>query len=318
MTPKIAILETIHDHGIETLKRFSEVDHLEGLDRNDLLKIIKNYDGAIIKSNIKIDAEFLNCAKNLNFVARGGVGTDNIDLALLKKHKIQLFLTPTANTISTAEFTIGTIIALAKRFPELSCAVNKKDFRRHLYEGRELAQMNVGILGLGNVGMAVAKRLSSFGCKLYGCDRTMRRETIFNDLGGEMVEKLEDMLPFLDVLSIHVPLTGQTKNLINSKILQKIKPGCILINTSRGSVVNQFDLLEALNDGKLSTAALDVLDPEPPYNCPPEKCDYSHVLLNHPKIMYTPHVAASTREAQKEISMSLALKIEEFYKNKRR
>jgi D-3-phosphoglycerate dehydrogenase len=305
MKPKIAILETIHPDGVRGLKAFAKIDHLEEYSRPALLKKIGIYDGIIVKSNIQVDTEFVGTAKKLSIVGRAGVGTDNIDKKLLHDKGIRLVTVPSGNTISTAEFTIGMMITMTRRLPEISKAIAHQDFRRHLYEGRELGQLTVGILGLGQVGMAVAERLQPFGCRLLGYDRTQKNASAFRKLGGEMSSTLSDMLPHLDVLSLHVPVTPETEGMIDQKVFNLIKPGCILINTARGLLINDQDLIAALDSEKLQSAAIDVIHPEPPYNGAPEKNNFKHQILNHEKIFYTPHFAASTQDAQRKIALRL-------------
>ena len=311
MMIKIAILETIDSAGVEAMQAFADVDRLEGLPRGELLDCLYAYDAVVVKSNIQVDEAFIRAAPRLKVVGRAGVGVDNFDQGALRDHGVVLITTPTGNTISTAEFTVGMILNLIRRVPEISDAVSCNDFRRHLYEGRELSQMSVGILGVGNTGMTVAKRLSAFGCRVIGCDRTMRRKTIFADLGGEMVETLEEMLPEIDLLTLHAPSTPQTQGIINKAVLYQMKEGSYLVNTARGNIVNESDLIDALDNGQIAGAALDVIDPEPPYDLAPELNDFSHPLLNHPRVIFTPHVAASTQDAQYRIGVQLASKMKD-------
>ncbi len=309
MTIKIAILETIHNDGLKAMQDYAHVDRLEGLSRDELLAELGAYDAVVTKSNIIVDTDFIKSAPNLKAVGRAGVGVDNFDQDALAAHDIKLITTPTGNTISTAEFTIGLILSLIRRMPDIENAVSQNDFRRHLYEGRELSQMTVGIVGLGNTGMTVAKRLSAFGCKLIGCDRTMKRKTLFADLGGVMVEDIDEMLSDIDVLTLHVPSTPQTKFMIDRSVFSNMKPGSYLVNTARGSVVNENDLLSALESRKIEGAALDVVTPEPSYDVDPDQQVFDHPLVKHSRVIYTPHIAASTEDAQRRISMQLAMKI---------
>ncbi len=312
MTVRVAILETIHENGIQAMQAFAQVDRLEGVSRAELLQRVGEYDAVVVKSNIQVDSEFLDAAMQLRVVARAGVGVDNFDQDVMAERNVRLFTTPTGNTISTAEFTVGLILNLVRRFPEIQNAVGRQDFRRHLYEGRELSQMTVGILGVGNTGMTVAKRLSAFGCRIMGCDRTMRRKTIFADLRGTMVEHLDAMLPEIDLLTLHVPSTPQTVGVVNASVFDQMKEGSFFVNTARGSVVNEADLLVALNSGQINAAALDVVDPEPPYDIHPDLSDFSHPLVDHQRVLYTPHIAASTEDAQRRMSLQIADKLREF------
>lgn len=306
MSIKIAILETIHETGVQKMREYAQVDHLEGIGRDKLLECLHIYDSIIVKSNINVDQELVEKASCLKVVGRAGVGVDNFDQQALDAKGIKLLTTPTGNTISTAEFTVSLILNLIRRMPEIQGAVGRNDYRRHLYEGRELSQMTVGILGAGNTGMTVAKRLSAFGCELMACDRTMRRKTLFSDLGGTMVETLDEMLEHIDILTLHIPSTPETYQIIDNTVFNKMKRNSYLINTARGNVVNEVDLIEALDNGRLAGAAVDVITPEPPYDQDPENCKFSHPIINHGKVIYTPHIAASTEDAQSRMSLQLA------------
>lgn len=310
MTYKIAILEKIDDAGVRVLSDFALIDHLEGISRTDLLECINKYDVIITKSNIQVCKELIRRAVKLKIVGRAGVGIDNFDLDALKQRNIQLITTPTANTASTAEFTICMILNLIRRTPEIMAAVQKNDFRRHLYEGRELSKMSVGILGVGNTGLGVAQRLAPFGCKIHGYDRTMRRRSAFEALGGITHENFDSMLPHINILTLHIPSTPETLHIINKQTLSLMKRGSYILNMARGSVVNEEDLLTMLNNGHVAGAALDLIDPEPSYDLAPDQQNtLINPLLSHPNIIYTPHIAASTIDAQKKISLQLAEKI---------
>jgi len=312
MKPEIVVLERINKSGISLLSKYSDLKFNIGLSRKEYLKKIENARGIIIKSVTKVNNELLQKAKKLKVVVRAGTGLDNIDTKLLKKKKIKLINTPKANAISTAEFTLMQILNLCRRVPDFYHNLKKNDFRRHLLEGRELKQLNVGILGVGNVGYEVAKRLKPFGCKMYAYEKNMNNNSRFKKLGGTVVSSLDRLITKIDILTIHINLTKKNKNLINKKLFDKIKRNILLINCARAELINDNDLIKAIRSKKIFYAALDVINPEPNYD--KKKNDLSHKLLNTKNIFYTPHLAASTVDAQRKISRELSLKLIKFLK----
>jgi len=192
--PLIGILESIHQDGINLLKKFSNVYLDTGKSKKKIFENVKHYDVIFIKSNIQINKEFIESAKNLKIVARAGTGTDNVDLDLLEKRKIKFFSTPGLNSKSVAELTIAFILILIKKLPDLDKAVSKGDYRRHLFLSKDLSELKVGLVGIGNVGIEVAKRLKPFGCKLYGYDKFSKKKQQFNKLKGTFVSSFEKLL----------------------------------------------------------------------------------------------------------------------------
>ena len=305
MKPKIAVLELFHSLGIEYCREFAEVDILTSLTRVEILNVIANYDAIIIKSVTEIDSEFLEHAKRLKVIGRAGAGTDNIHFSALEKYDVRLITVPTGNTISAAEFTIYFMLRLCKRIAEAEEFISRSDFRRHLLEGRELGEMTVGLVGLGNVGMAVSERLSKFGSRIIGYSKEVKSREQFLGMGGVLVDSLEVLLAQVDIVSLHVPLNLETKHLLNAETLSHARNGILLVNTARGGLINDDALLDALNSGKVKAAAVDVLCPEPVYDALPGDVIYEHPLLEHPNVFVTPHMAASTEDAQKRIADKL-------------
>ncbi|OGT54006.1 MAG: hypothetical protein A3F17_07405 [Gammaproteobacteria bacterium RIFCSPHIGHO2_12_FULL_41_15] len=302
---RVAVLENIHTIGIDLCRQFSVVDVLTQLSRQKLLNIIKHYDAIIIKSVTCVDHELLRHAPKLKAVGRAGVGVDNIDLSALEQQGITLITTPGENAVSAAEFTVCLILHLCKRMSEVVINMSQRDFRRHLLEGRELSTMIVGLVGLGNVGMAVATRLSTFGCQIMGYSKIVKSPQEFLRI-GKLVNSLEELIAAVDILSFHVPLTAETKHMLNANTLAHTTRPILVVNTARGAVIDDQALLDAINAGRVKAAALDVLTPELPYDEKSRASSYTHPLLQHDKIFVTPHLASSTEEAQVRIATQIA------------
>jgi D-3-phosphoglycerate dehydrogenase len=305
MKPIITIFEAIHTSGIEYLAEFADIRLAYGVDRINCLKLTSESDAIVVKSVVQVDKELLGNSPRLRVIGRAGTGVDNIDVIEAKKMNIQVLTVPTGNSVSAAEFTLLQILSLCRRLPEVTNSTNENDFRRHLLEGRELQDMTVGLVGLGNVGMLVSERLKAFGCKILGWDPRSKDKSDFISHGGVYVESFEQLLSEVDILSFHARLTPDNYHMMGRKQFQKVKDGLLLINCARADLVDQNALLESVNNGKVAMASLDVLEPEPPFDLHPKEHNYQHQLLKHPRIIVTPHIGASTIEAQKRISLNL-------------
>ena len=305
MKPIITIFEAIHTSGIEYLAEFADIRLAYGVDRINCLKLTSESDAIVVKSVVQVDKELMGNSPRLRVIGRAGTGVDNIDVLEAKKMNIQVLTVPTGNSVSAAEFTLLQILSLCRRLPEVTNSTNENDFRRHLLEGRELQDMTVGLVGLGNVGMLVSERLKAFGCKILGWDPRSKDKSDFISHGGVYVESFEQLLSEVDILSFHARLTPDNYHMMGRKQFQKVKDGLLLINCARADLVDQNALLESVNNGKVAMASLDVLEPEPPFDLHPKEHNYQHQLLKHPRIIVTPHIGASTIEAQKRISLNL-------------
>ena len=290
------------------MRAFADVDVRLALPRPDLLAAIGAYDAIVVKSVVRVDAELLDAASRLRAVARAGVGLDNIDVAGAQRRGVPVLHTPRSNANAVGEFTVALILMLLRNVVAATDGVSRGDFRRHLVEGRELGSLAVGIVGMGHAGAAVARHLGGFGCKLLATDPAPADRGAFLALGGEFCP-LRDLLGRSDVVTLHVPLTDETRGLIGERTLPWMKPGAILINTARGAVVDAAALLKAIDAGTVGAAAFDTLSPEPPHDLPPEMHSFDHPLLRHPKVLVTPHMGASTAEAQRRIGMELSKKL---------
>jgi len=313
MKPVITIFEAIHTLGIEQMSKFADVRIAYGVDRLNCLKLSSESDSIVVKSVVQVDKELLDCSPRLRSIGRAGTGIDNINISEAKKRNIKVFTVPTGNSVSAAEFTILQMLMLCRRIPEVTKLVKNNDFRRALLEGRELQNMTVGLVGIGNVGTLVTERLQTFGCKVLGFDPYQKDKTKFISYGGICVDSLNDLLSKVDILSLHAKLTSENYHMFAKKQFKKIKQGLLFVNCARAELVDETVLLEFLNNGKIAAASLDVLNPEPPFDFSPRKHSYKHELLNHPKVIVTPHIGASTIEAQKRISINLAQQLYMFF-----
>jgi D-3-phosphoglycerate dehydrogenase / 2-oxoglutarate reductase len=313
MKPLITILEAIHPKGIDLLSEYANVQVRLGLDRAAIMDTCTKSDVVVIKSVVQVNEDFLDCAPRLKLVARAGTGTDNIDLDICKQRKVKVFTVPTGNTITAAEFTVAMILMLCRRIPEVISAVQKKDFRRHLLEGRELSRLSVGIVGLGNVGSSVAERLLPFGCKLLGYDPNIKDSDFELLESVERVDSIESLISKVDILTLHAKLNLDNFNMIGADQFSYAKDGIYLVNAARAALVDHTALIDALDEGRVAFAAIDVLEPEPPFDLSPDKHEYHHILLEHPRVLITPHIGASTEDAQRKIAVDLAEQIRRYF-----
>ncbi len=302
---RIFILESIHGSGVERLREFAHVEPLLKLSRADLLARLPEADAVVCKSVTRVDREFIDAASRLKVVGRAGTGTDNFDKACLAERGIPLLTVPTGNSISAAEFAVMCILLLIKRGVAAVDAVRGNDFRRDLLEGRELSVMTVGILGFGNVGRLAAERLLPFGCRLLAHDSRPEKMEEARGMGVTPVGSPAELLARCDLVSLHATLNETSREVIRRETLAGAKPGLMLVNTARGGLMRDADVLEALDNGRLGGLAIDTLSPEPPYNAAPDEHDFIHPYLGHPGVVVFPHMAASTVDAQERIALTL-------------
>lgn len=303
---RILICDPINPEGIEKLKRAGF--KVEFLIRKEMLKKeIQEYDVLIVRSRTKVTREIIECGKHLKLIARAGSGLDNIDLKAAEKRGIAVINTPEASADSVAELTIGLIVALARKMILADSSMKqgkwlKKELMGFLLKGKKL-----GLIGLGNIGLRVARIAKAVGMKILVTKRTPPSPELLESLEAEFLP-LDDLLRQSDIVSIHVPLSEETKHMIDAEEISKMKDGAFLINTSRGEIINEKALLDALRSGKLGGAALDVYAAEPPENLE---------LIKQPNVICTPHIGAQTVEAQREASIRLAEKIIQFFHSSR-
>ncbi|MCS6976765.1 MAG: phosphoglycerate dehydrogenase [Gemmatales bacterium] len=302
--PRVLICDRLEEAGLEILRRAGlEVEERPGLTGTDLEAALREADGVIVRSGTRLTAPLLEGASRLRAVVRAGVGVDSIDVAAATRRGIVVMNTPSGNTVSTAEHTLAMLLALARHIPAADVSVKQGRWERSKWVGTQLAGKTLGIVGLGRIGREVARRAAAFDMKLIGFDPFLTAERIAH-LGVEPVGRLENLLERCDILTLHVPLTEETRHMIGANQLARMKPGAWLINCARGGLVDEAALAEALNAGRIGRAALDVFETEPP---PPD-----HPLLRAPNLICTPHLGASTVEAQRSVAMEAAQLMTDF------
>lgn len=294
---KILISDPLAEEGIKILKEEKDfqVDIKTGLTPQELSQIISDYDAIIVRSATRVTGEVIRNSKNLKVIGRAGVGLDNIDLESATQKGVIVMNTPSGNTISTAEHTMSLILALSRNIPQADKSVKEGEWQRSKFMGVELYDKTLGIIGLGRIGTEVAKRAISFGMKVLAYDPYITKEFAQN-LGVRLVE-LKELLETSDYISIHTPLTEQTYHMISKKEFSLMKKGARIINCARGGIIDESALIEALREGKISGCALDVFEKEPPKDS--ELLKFSNVVL-------TPHLGASTEEAQVNVAIEIA------------
>ena len=303
---RVLITDKVHQSLIEMLKKNGfEVDYKPGIETNELLRIVGEYDAIVVRSRTKITREIIEAGKRLKLIARAGVGLDNIDLVAARERGIEVINAPEGPTESVAELTIGLMIAAARRITELNMELRQgrwvKDY------GIELFGKNLFIIGFGRIGRRVAELALGLGMNIYVYD-VVDVTAYAKKLGAKVVSSIEQGLSIADVVTLHVPLTKDTYHMINFDTIKMFKRGSILVNTARGAVVDCEAVLWGLENGILYAYAADVLENEPPRTACEQK------LIQHPRTIITPHIGAQTREAQHRIAMIIAEKIINFFK----
>lgn len=294
--PTILISDPVDQQCVELFQAEGfDVTYKPELTREELLTAIADVEALIVRSQTKVTAEVLQAGKRLRVVGRAGAGVDNIDVAAATRRGIIVMNTPGGNTISTAEHTMSMMLALARNIAQADASVKHGRWERKKFVGTEVFQKTIGIVGLGKVGAEVAIRCGAFDMQIIAFDPVLSNEAAAK-LGVELVG-LDELFRRSDIITIHSPLTTETRNLIDAVALKKCKRGVRIVNCARGGIVNEADLLAALNEGTVSGAALDVFDVEPPTNLN---------LVNHPKVVCTPHLGASTEEAQEKVAIQIA------------
>lgn len=297
MAIRILVSDPLEDAGLDILKKEKEfsIDVNTRLSPDDFKKVIKDYDALIVRSGSKVTADVIANAERLKVVGRAGVGLDNVDVEAASKRGIMVVNAPAGNTISTAEHTMSLMLSLARNVPQGNISMREGKWDRKSFTGVELYNKTLGIVGLGRIGAEVAKRALSFGMRILACDPFLSEQKA-KQLAIELSD-MEKLFRESDFITVHTPLTEQTKYIINRESFKLMKDGVRIINCARGGIIKEADLIEALNSGKVAGCALDVFEKEPPGDNP---------LLKHPKVVVTPHLGASTEEAQINVAIDIA------------
>ena len=303
--PRVIVLDELSQEGLGLLESSGniEVEVRTGLKGQALREALMGADGAICRSGVKITAEILEGNRRLKAIARAGVGVDNIDTTAATRQGIVVMNTPGGNTISTAEHAIALMLGLARNVAPAHQSLKEGRWDRKHYMGTQLAGKTLGIIGLGRIGQAVATRALSMEMKILGYDPFLSAQRA-KELGIKTVGSPREMLPHCDFLTVHTPLNEQTKNLIGAEEIKLLKKGARLVNCARGGIYNEAALAEGLASGHLGGVALDVYESEPCTNSP---------LFGMPNVLCTPHLGASTEEAQSNVAVEAAELLVDFF-----
>jgi len=301
---KILIADSLPDDilAVYNKQKNLTIDNQAGIAKEDLVSQIGQYDGLVVRSRTKVTADVIEAATKLKVIGRAGAGVDNIDTDSATKKGIIVMNTPGGNTIAATEHTMAMLLALMRNIPRANFSLIDEKWDRKTYMGRELYEKTIGILGLGKIGFEVAKRLKSFNTRLLAYDPIVTRE-VADQVGVKLVD-LDDLLHKSDIITIHAPKIPETINLINAEKLASCKDGVFIVNCARGGIVNEADLLAALENGKVAGAAIDVYSSEPP-------TDFA--LAKHPHVVATPHLGASTQEAQVKVADMILTQMTEYF-----
>ena len=307
---KILIIQKVHQKGMELIKNHPnfEVDVTDDISEENLKAKIQNCDGASIRI-ANLSGEVMKEAKNLKIVSRHGVGYDNIDLNYAKEKNIKIAITANANAVTVSEHVMFNLLNISKRKDLFDKTVREGNFkdRNKLPKTIELWKKNFLIVGFGRIGQALIKRCFGFEMNVYVFDPFISKEKI-ELMGGKKIENLEEAVKSMDVISLHMPLTEKTKNLINYELLKTMKKNCIIINAARGGIINEIDLDKALNENLIFGAGIDVFEKEPP--------DNNNPLLKNEKVFLSPHTAAFTEECMVRMGIETIQNIIDFFENK--
>lgn len=303
---KVLVSDSISQKGIDILKKAGlKVEVKTGLKPDELKAIIGEYDALVIRSATKVTADIIEEADKLKVIGRAGTGIDNVDKIAATKKGIVVMNTPGGNTITTAEHTIAMLFSLARKIPQATFSMKAGNWEKKKFMGVELYNKTIGIIGLGRIGSEVAKIAQCIGMNVLAYDPFLSDEKA-EEL-GIIKTNLDRIFSEADFITIHTPLTTETKYLINKDTIAKMKKGVYIVNCARGGIVNEKDLYEAVQNGKVAGAALDVFEKEPP--------DENYPLISDERIICTPHLGASTLEAQENVAIAIAEQIVDYLIN---
>lgn len=300
---KVLVSDALSEKGVEIMRKTGlEVDVKTHLSPDELLQVIPDYDGLVIRSATKVTDKVIGIAKRLKVIGRAGSGLDNVDLPAATKRGIVVMNTPGGNTVTTAEHTMALIFSLVRMVPQATASIKAGRWEKNKFMGMELYNKTLGIIGIGQIGSYVTKLAQGAQMHVIANDPYLSEENA-KKMGVELVE-LNELYRRSDIISVHVPLTPETKSLINAETIQKMKDGVRIINCARGGIVNEKDLHDALLKGKVAGAAMDVFEKEP--------VDPKNPLLTLDTVIGTPHIGAATNEAQENVALAIAEQIADY------
>ena len=293
---RVLVSEKLADAGVELLREEFGVDVILGLDQDELLERIGDYDGLIVRSATKVTAEVIERAENLKAIGRAGIGVDNIDIEAATKRGILVANAPESNTVAAAEHTVAMMLAAARRIPAADSSLRNGEWNRSAFKGTEVSEKTLGLVGLGHVGTIVARGAVGMGMRVLAYDPYVSEDRM-RSMSVERAESLDEIYEHADFISLHVPRTPQTAGMVDAGALERMKLSAFLINVARGGIVDETALFNALKEGAIAGAALDVFQKEPTTDSP---------LFALPNVVVTPHLGASTAEAQDRAGVTAA------------
>ncbi len=299
---KVLIADNLSPAAVDIFKaRGLEVDLRPGLSKEELIEIIPQYDGLAVRSACKPDADVIAAAENLKVIGRAGIGVDNIDIKAATAKGVVVMNTPFGNAITTAEHAIAMMFAAARQIPAANAGTQAGEWPKKAFMGRELSFKTLGLIGCGNIGSRVAERALGLTMKVVAYDPFLTEERAI-ELGVEKAD-LETLLARADVITLHTPLTDQTRNILSAEALAKTRPGVIVVNCARGGLVDEAAVRELLDSGHIGAAAFDVFVQEPAKE---------NVLFGAPNFIATPHLGAATEEAQENVALQVAEQMSDY------
>lgn len=282
------------------------VERAVGLSPEELYRILPEFDGMVVRSAVQVNREMIGRMSRMRLIGRAGAGVDNIDVEAATEMGIVVMNTPGGNTVSATEHTIAMLLSMLRKIPAANASLRSGAWDRKSFVGTELLGKRVGVLGLGRIGKEVARRLQSFDTVVVGYDPVLSAPAV-EELGIQPAG-FDDLIASSDIILVHIPLLAETRGLIGAAEFSRMKRGVFIVNTARGELIDEAALLEALNSGQVGGAALDVFAGEPP--------KFPNPLIDHPNVVATPHVAASTEEAQGRVAIDIAAQMADFFEGK--
>jgi len=302
---RILITDGLDEAGQSILRNVATVDDKSGISADDLIKIVSEYDALIVRGRTKVTASVMDASSMLKVIGRAGVGVDNIDLEAAKKHNITVVNAPVSTSLAVAELTFGLMLALAREIPRADAAMKQGKWIKKELEGVELNGKTLGVIGYGRIGMEVGKRAAAFGMNVIAYDPLIPEDEIKKR--GADPASLQDLYAWSDFISLHMPLTVETRDMIGPQAFSQMKDGMRIVCAARGGIIDEAALVASLNSGKVAGAALDVFSVEPPGLTE---------TVSHPRVIATPHIGAQTAEAQSRASEDIANEVLSALQNK--
>ena len=295
---KVLLTDGLEENGQAILRAAAEVTDKTGISADDLLQIVGEYDALIVRGRTKVTPAVFAAAKNLKVVGRAGVGVDNIDLKAAREAGVTVVNSPLATSVSVAELTLGLMLSVMRDIPRADASMKAGKWLKKEFEGGELFKKTLGVIGFGRIGVAVADRARAFDMEVLGYDPLIPAEEI-KKRGGIPVT-FDELLAKSDVITMHIPLTPESRGMLNAEAFAKMKDGVRIVCAARGGVIDEDALLQSLESGKVAAAGLDVFVAEPPGLTP---------LVSHPRVICTPHIGAQTVEAQGRAAYDIATEV---------